>query len=225
MLSRCSGSNQSPSGARCSSSGRASGSGAHPHEAPPTLAAQLAEPQRGRVERRDAELLGIEHERARAVEVPLPPVERARDLAVGERAAPARQPRAAMTARVVEGADLVVGAPHDEDRLVGDPVVEVVAGRRELLLATRDLPGARPQPPGLDLGERPGGVALLRDEGRAELPAWIPGHGAIIVTANGLMTLTWSCRFGRSCARTGDPGRRSKGVADVCSGSAVRRHQ
>ena len=47
-----SGSKHSPSGARCSSSGARVGIGAHPHEAPPALAAQLAEPQRRRVERR-----------------------------------------------------------------------------------------------------------------------------------------------------------------------------
>ena len=156
MLSRCSGSKYSLQRREVLVERARVGIGAHPHEAPSSFAAQLAEPERGRVERRDAELLGVEHERARAVEVPLPAVERTRDLTVGERAAPVRQSCAAMTARVVEGADLVVGAAHDEDRLVGDPVVEVVAGRRQLLLAARHLPGAGPEPRRLDARRRPG---------------------------------------------------------------------
>ena len=94
---------------RCSSSGRASGS-AQIHTKPHRRS-QRSSPRRRRrrVERGEAELLGVEHERARAVEVPAPPVERAGDLAVGERAAAVRQPRAPVAARVVVGPDLVVG--------------------------------------------------------------------------------------------------------------------
>ena len=66
---------------------------------------------------------------------------------------------------------------HDQDRLVRDLVLDEGTRRRELLLATRDLPGARPQALGLDLGERAARVALLRDEGRSEVPGVVPGAG------------------------------------------------
>src|SRR4029077_2500686 len=49
------------------------------------------------------------------------------------------------------------------------------AGRRQLLLAARDLPGTGPEPRVFELGEGPGGGALLRDEVRAQVPGGVPG--------------------------------------------------
>ena len=69
-----------------------------------------------------------------------------------------------MQAGVVEAGDRAGLGPHDDDRVVTDPVFEEVARPVELLLAARDLPDARPEPLELQLGELVGRVALLRQE-------------------------------------------------------------
>ena len=62
-----------------------------------------------------------------AVEVVAPSVVTAPDLAVGERAAPVGEAGAPVKAGVVEGLDGVGVGPDDEDRLVADQVLEIVA--------------------------------------------------------------------------------------------------
>ena len=99
-----------------------------------------------------------------AVERVRPRVVRAADRAVRERAAAVGEPRPAVQAGVVEPGDRAGFGAHDDDRVVADRVLEEVARRGELLLATGDLPHARPQPLELEVGELGGGVALLRQE-------------------------------------------------------------
>ena len=74
-----------------------------------------------------------------------------------------RETRAAMETRVEESFDGVGPCPDDEDRLRPDHVLDEVADGSELFLAARDLPHARPQALHLEVAERGGGVALLRD--------------------------------------------------------------
>jgi hypothetical protein len=98
------------------------------------------------------------------VEVPTPGVVAATDLGGGEVADATCQPGAAVRARVEESTDVVAIAADDEDRLVADRVLDEVAPVRDLFLAARDLPDARPEPFHLEV------VELARHVAR-------PGHG------------------------------------------------
>jgi hypothetical protein len=97
----------------------------------------------------------------RAVQVPREAVERTPQL--GHVAALAAELAAPVQAGVEVGADLVRAGPHDDQRVAGHLVEDVVADLRELVGPAGELP--RPAPDLLDLGVVPGlrDVAVHRD--------------------------------------------------------------
>ena len=134
----------------------------HEHEAAPALDAHRA---RARGRRASRELVAVDDLDEPAVERVAPRVVRAADRAVGERRRSPRRGACRGAGTRCGSAPIVAGRrPHDEDRLVADRVLDVVAGRGELLLAAGDLPDARPQPLELEVEELARRVALLRDE-------------------------------------------------------------
>ena len=90
-----------------------------------------------------AELAARRHLAQPAVESPRPAVERAADLRqVRARAAAELAP--AVEAHVLERAQHVVVAAHDEHRVLTDAVLEPVARLRDVVDGARELPRARP---------------------------------------------------------------------------------
>src|SRR5581483_2174640 len=106
----------------------------------------------------------IDDVREAAVERVAPGVEATGDGSVVEVAAADGEAGATVQARVVRRGDGVGRRTNDEDRLVADDVLDVVADRLQLFLATRDLPHPRPHAVHLEIEELARGVALLRDE-------------------------------------------------------------
>ena len=102
---------------------------------------------------------------------------------VGADEAPAREPalllgakdRAAMAARVVEGAELAVEIPHDDDALGPDLDDLVVPRRGDLLLAPGHHPHAVPEDLELPLVVL-GVVVVARGDARLELGERHPPH-------------------------------------------------
>ena len=74
------------------------------------------------------------------------------------------QASASMLADVVERLDLVGRDAHQQDRLVEDLVVQVVADLGDLFLAARDLPDPGPKASALTCEQVPRGVVRLRNE-------------------------------------------------------------
>ena len=60
------------------------------------------------------------------------------------------------------GADLVLAAARDDERVGADVIDVIVADVGDVLLAAGDLPGARPHALELGAGEFGGGIAFLR---------------------------------------------------------------
>ncbi len=108
------------------------------------------------------ELLGIEHEADRPVEVPAPAVERADQRA--DAAAAGGEARAAVAAGVEVAADGVGRLADHEDRVAADQVLVVAADAGDVLEATRHQPRLGEQPVDLDLLELGVEVAALRHE-------------------------------------------------------------
>ena len=106
------------------------------------------------------ELLGIEHEADRPVEVPAPAVERADQRA--DAAAAGGEARAAVAAGVEVAADGVGRLADHEDRVAADQVLVVAADAGDVLEATRHQPRLGEQPVDLDLLELGVEVAALR---------------------------------------------------------------
>ncbi|MCY1435779.1 hypothetical protein D9M71_518860 [compost metagenome] len=106
-----------------------------------------------------------------ALQVPGEAVVRAAQLVGG--AAAHAQRTATVQAGVVEAADDVVLAAHDDDRSVDDVVHQVVAGLLDLFLAADHLPGLRPQFLRFQLVEPARAVALHREV----VVAVVPGGG------------------------------------------------
>src|SRR5262249_42075471 len=98
-----------------------------------------------------APILAVDHGDGLAGKVELPAVEAAAE-AVYVTAAPG-QPRAAVRAGIVEGADLAWRGAHDDDGIIDDVVGLEVSDVRNVLLAAGHLPDARPQPFVLGRGE------------------------------------------------------------------------
>ena len=129
------------------------------------------------------EVVRVGHPGELAVRRELPAVVGALELAGGERAGlRAHEAVAAVLAHVVERAHPAVVAADAEDRVPADLVGDVVAGVRDLVDASGDLPDARPQPLRLGLRERRRPVALATDRQPGQL--------------------------GLGCLRPGDPPRR-----------------
>jgi len=124
-----------------------------------------------------SELVGQEHVAALAVEVPGPAVEGAADASALEPTASGREAATAMSAGVLEGAQATRRA-QDQDRLVSDPVLDVVAGLADEILAAGDLPDARPEALELEREEVRTRVALRGNELPDEVPARVPARGA-----------------------------------------------
>ena len=148
---------------------------AHEHEAAPRVDAHPVEAETlGNVR----ELVGIHDLDESPVERVPPRVVRAPDVAaVGARLevpAAGRKSRPAVQARVEHRVQITVLAPDHEHGLVTDRVLQVVAGRRDLLLAAGDLPDARPHLIELGVEELRREVALLRD---GPVVAKEPGRG------------------------------------------------
>ena len=99
-----------------------------------------------------------------AVERVAPPVERATERPVGDVPAALGELSAAVQARIRKRGDRVGPAAHDEDGLVADRVLDVVADARDLLLAARDLPDPRPQPLVLEVEELARQIPLFGDQ-------------------------------------------------------------
>ena len=95
-----------------------------------------------------------------SVEVVAPGVVATPDALLGESAVPVGETSAAVQAGVMEGADGLPVRPNDQDRLVADEVLAEVADLGYLLLATGDLPDARPEALELQLGKLGAGVTL-----------------------------------------------------------------
>ena len=110
------------------------------------------------------EVEAVDHLFVGAVELEAPGVEATADLPGGEVAHAGGQPGALVRAGVVEGPDGVGVAPGDQDRLVANDVLEVVADIAHLFFAARHLPDPGPQPLHLEVEELLGDVALLRND-------------------------------------------------------------
>src|SRR5262249_9724740 len=80
----------------------------------------------------------------RPVNVPTPAVETALEFAGAPLGARGSELGAAMQARVVIGADGVLGGSCDDERIRADVIDVIVADFRDVLLATGELPRARP---------------------------------------------------------------------------------
>ena len=113
---------------------------------------------------RRREVEAVDHLFVGAVELEAPGVEAAADLPGGEVADPGGQAGAFVRTGVVEGRDGVGTAPGDQDRLVANDVLEVVAHRAHFFFAARHLPDPGPQPFHLEVEELLGDVALLGND-------------------------------------------------------------
>src|ERR1019366_2869936 len=103
-----------------------------------------------------------EDERARAVRVPAPAVERAHDLPPQETPGSLEQFRGAVPAGVVEGPDALFAFANDQDGLIADDVLGKITDLGNLLEAARHLPGVTPEALFLEFEELPVVVALSR---------------------------------------------------------------
>jgi hypothetical protein len=105
--------------------------------------------------------LGPKHEGVGTVETPAPAVERADEAATGSATLHDLHP--AMATGVVEGANIVVVEPDDDDGLVEDFVLHEVPARGDLLEPARHLPHAGPEQFGLERVELFVVIALFGD--------------------------------------------------------------
>ena len=157
------------------------------HEPGPFLGPQLDEGQV--VVRARHELLAVEHQLDRAVQVPPPSVERADERA--DPAPAARQPGAPVPAGVVIRLDRVLGRPHHQDRVGRDLVLDEAADLLQFLGPAGHQPGPCEQLFQLELEEFGVEVPGLGHESAPE-PVLLRDHlGGDVTVEPGCSAAQW----------------------------------